>query len=108
MPKVVQAAQYTSACQTWCLANETCQSLIGNEEMIVSHVIIILPSHHLDSALMRFDLLPLLKCCLVPRVLEKCQIIPLDWVMDVVATHMDHILNEIPVSRFECVSGLSV
>ena len=85
MALVAQAAQDTSASQAWCLANETCQSLIGNEEMIVSHVLRIRPSHHLGSVLIRyllatkchivlwrFDLLPLLKRCLVSRVLEKC------------------------------------
>ena len=39
MALVAQAAEDTSASQTWCLANETCQSLIRNEEIIVSHVL---------------------------------------------------------------------
>ena len=35
MALVVQAAQDTSASQARCLANGTCQSLIGNEDIIV-------------------------------------------------------------------------
>ena len=54
MALVAQAAQDTSASQTWCLANKTCQRLIGNEEIILYHVLIIRPSHHLGSALIRY------------------------------------------------------